>query len=218
MSARNERLLMAGTSSTAHRAPPSRGSPSAGGGPFPPIADYAFLSDSEVMALVAPSGDVEWLCLPRPDSPSVFGALLDRDAGSFRVGPTNVAVPAARRYLPGTMVLETTWMTRAGGSSCATHSSSALASRGRTLAVTAAGADRPRRGARARADREVRARLRRAAGRVRACVRLRPIAGGVGVRGAGYGLAVATAEGAGVELRLATDLRLASRAGGRARG
>jgi GH15 family glucan-1,4-alpha-glucosidase len=66
------------------------------------------------MALVAPSGDVEWLCLPRPDSPSVFGALLDRDAGSFRVGPTDVAVPAGRRYLPGTMVLETTWMTRAG--------------------------------------------------------------------------------------------------------
>jgi GH15 family glucan-1,4-alpha-glucosidase len=83
-------------------------------GAFPPIADYAFLSDSEAMALVAPSGDVEWLCLPRPDSPSVFGALLDRDAGTFRVGPTNVAVPAGRRYLPGTMVLETTWMTRTG--------------------------------------------------------------------------------------------------------
>src|SRR3954468_8688796 len=83
-------------------------------GAFPPIADYAFLSDCEAMALVAPSGDVEWLCLPRPDSPSVFGALLDRDAGSFRVGPTDVAVPAGRRYLPGTMVLETTWMTRAG--------------------------------------------------------------------------------------------------------
>ena len=67
------------------------------------------------MALVAPGGDVEWMCLPRPDSPSVFGALLDRDAGSFRVGPTNVAVPAGGgRYLPGTMVLETTWMTRTG--------------------------------------------------------------------------------------------------------
>src|SRR6187399_692991 len=85
-----------------------------GGGAFPPIADYAFLSDCEAMALVAPSGEVEWMCLPRPDSPSVFGALLDRDAGSFRVGPTDVAVPAGRRYLPGTMVLETTWMTRAG--------------------------------------------------------------------------------------------------------
>jgi GH15 family glucan-1,4-alpha-glucosidase len=89
---------------------PELGRPSA----FPPIADYAFVSDSETMALVAPSGDVEWMCVPRPDSPSVFGALLDRDAGSFRVGPTNVAVPAGRRYLPGTMVLETTWMTRTG--------------------------------------------------------------------------------------------------------
>jgi len=83
-------------------------------GAFPPIADYAFLSDCEAMALVAPSGDIEWMCLPRPDSPSVFGALLDRDAGSFRIGPADVAVPAGRRYLPGTMVLETTWMTRAG--------------------------------------------------------------------------------------------------------
>src|ERR687884_407799 len=82
--------------------------------PSPPIAEYAFLSDSEAMALLAPSGDVEWMCLPRPDSPSVFGALLDRDAGTFRVGPMNVSVPAGRRYLPGTIVLETTWMTRTG--------------------------------------------------------------------------------------------------------
>jgi GH15 family glucan-1,4-alpha-glucosidase len=85
-----------------------------GAGAFPLIADYAFLSDCEVVALVAPSGDVEWMCLPRPDSPSVFGAILDRDAGTFRVGPADALVPAARRYLPGTMVLETTWMSRAG--------------------------------------------------------------------------------------------------------
>ena len=49
--------------------------------PFPPIADYAFLSDCEVTALVAPSGAVEWMCLPQLDGPSVFGALLDRDPG-----------------------------------------------------------------------------------------------------------------------------------------
>ena len=82
--------------------------------PFPPIADYGFLSDCESMALVAPSGAVEWLCLPRVDSPSVFGAMLDRGAGVFRFGPDNVTVPAARRYLPGTMVLETSWCTTTG--------------------------------------------------------------------------------------------------------
>jgi GH15 family glucan-1,4-alpha-glucosidase len=85
-----------------------------GSSPFPPIAQYGFLSDCETCALVAPSGNVEWLCLPRFDSPSVFGAILDRDAGLFRVGPADVDVPADRRYLPGTMVLETSWGTRGG--------------------------------------------------------------------------------------------------------
>jgi alpha,alpha-trehalase len=81
---------------------------------FPPIGDYAFLSDCETTALVAPSGNVEWLCLPRMDSPSVFASILDRDAGSFRVSPADVNVPAGRRYIPGTMVLETSWETRMG--------------------------------------------------------------------------------------------------------
>jgi GH15 family glucan-1,4-alpha-glucosidase len=81
---------------------------------YPPIAEYAFLSDCEVAALVAPSGNVEWLCLPQFDSPSVFSPILDRDVGRFRVGPAAVQVPAARRYLPGSMVLETTWKTRTG--------------------------------------------------------------------------------------------------------
>jgi GH15 family glucan-1,4-alpha-glucosidase len=82
--------------------------------PFPAIADYGFLSDCETTALVAPGGSVEWMCLPRMDSASIFGALLDRDAGLFRLGPAGVMVPAARRYLPGTMVLETSWGTRGG--------------------------------------------------------------------------------------------------------
>jgi len=77
--------------------------------PYPPIADYAFLSDCEVTALIAPSGCVEWLCLPRMDAPSVFGAVLDRDAGWFRFGPADMNVPADRHYLAGTMVLETVW-------------------------------------------------------------------------------------------------------------
>jgi len=82
--------------------------------PFPLIADYAFLSDCGTTALVAPNGNVEWLCLPRMDSPSVFAAILDRDAGGFRVAPADVSVPAARRYIPGTNVLETSWETRLG--------------------------------------------------------------------------------------------------------
>ncbi|HEX5038530.1 MAG TPA: trehalase-like domain-containing protein, partial [Candidatus Limnocylindria bacterium] len=85
-----------------------------GSSPFPPIGEYAFLSDCETTALVAPGGNVEWLCLPRLDSPSVFGAILDRDAGGFRFGPSDIEVPAARRYLPGTMVLETSWGSRTG--------------------------------------------------------------------------------------------------------
>jgi len=88
--------------------------PSWGRSQFPPIGDYGFLSDCETTALVAPDGGVEWLCLPLMDSPSVFGAILDRGAGSFRISPDGVEVPAARRYIPGTMVLETSWWTPGG--------------------------------------------------------------------------------------------------------
>jgi GH15 family glucan-1,4-alpha-glucosidase len=85
-----------------------------GGSPFPPIADYAFLSDCESTCLIAPSGAVEWMCIPRPDSPSIFSAILDRSAGNFRLGPYDEMVPAARRYLPGSLMLETTWQTQTG--------------------------------------------------------------------------------------------------------
>ncbi|WP_245720231.1 glycoside hydrolase family 15 protein [Nocardia uniformis] len=81
---------------------------------FPPIDDYAFLSDCETNCLIARNGAVEWLCLPRPDSPSVFGAILDRSAGHFRLGPYGRNVPAARRYLPGGLIVETTWQTETG--------------------------------------------------------------------------------------------------------
>jgi GH15 family glucan-1,4-alpha-glucosidase len=82
--------------------------------PFPPIADYAFLSDCETLVLVAPSGNVEWMCLPRVDSPSIFASILDRDAGGFTFGPADMQVPNARRYLPGTMILESSWGTQTG--------------------------------------------------------------------------------------------------------
>jgi len=82
--------------------------------PFPPIADYGFLSDCHTGALVASDGSIEWMCLPHFDSPSVFGAMLDRGAGSWRVGPYGIYVPAGRRYIPGTNIIETTWMTPQG--------------------------------------------------------------------------------------------------------
>ncbi len=82
--------------------------------PFPPIGDYGFLSDCHTGALLASDGSIEWMCLPYFDSPSVFGALLDREAGSWRVGPYGLYVPAGRRYIPGTNLIETTWMTPQG--------------------------------------------------------------------------------------------------------
>jgi GH15 family glucan-1,4-alpha-glucosidase len=88
--------------------------PDSGASPFPPIADYGFLSDCEVAALVAPGGNVEWMCLPRMDGPSVFAAMLDRGAGRFRLGPADTRVPGNRRYLPGTMIIETTWAVPTG--------------------------------------------------------------------------------------------------------
>src|ERR1700741_5000119 len=82
--------------------------------PFPPIADYAVLSGWETTCLISPAGSVEWLCVPRPDSPSVFGAILDRSAGHFRLGPYGVSVPSPRRYLPGSLIMETTWQPPTG--------------------------------------------------------------------------------------------------------
>src|SRR5512132_3911719 len=82
--------------------------------PFTPIADYGFLSNCHTGALVAPDGTVDWLCVPRFDSPSVFGALLDRGAGGFRFGPFGLNVPSARIYEPGTNSLVTSWRTSTG--------------------------------------------------------------------------------------------------------
>jgi GH15 family glucan-1,4-alpha-glucosidase len=82
--------------------------------PFPPIADYAFLSNCHTGALVAPDGAIDWLCVPRFDAPSVFGSLLDREAGAFRFGPFGINVPSARAYEPGTNTVVTTWHTQTG--------------------------------------------------------------------------------------------------------
>jgi alpha,alpha-trehalase len=77
--------------------------------PFPPIADYAFISDCHTGALIAPDGSVGWLCVPRFDSPSIFGTLLDRQAGDFRFAPFGINTPTLRAYEPGTNTLVTAW-------------------------------------------------------------------------------------------------------------
>lgn len=82
--------------------------------PFPPIADYAFLSNCHTGALIAPDGSVDWLCVPAFNAASCFGNLLDRGAGSFRFGPYGINVPNARTYVPGTNVMTTTWHTPSG--------------------------------------------------------------------------------------------------------
>ncbi len=82
--------------------------------PFTPIADYAFLSNCHTGALVAPDGAIDWLCVPSFDAPSVFGMLLDREAGCFRLGPFGFNVPSARAYEPGTNTFVTTWHAHGG--------------------------------------------------------------------------------------------------------
>src|SRR5205807_8591961 len=62
--------------------------------PFPPIAEYAFLSNCLTGALVAPDGAFDCLCAPSFDAPSVFGSLLDRQAGYFRFGAFGINHPS----------------------------------------------------------------------------------------------------------------------------
>ena len=100
--------------SSAEAAAETRPQSAAAPSPFTPIADYGFLSNCHTGALVAPDGAIDWLCVPRFDSPSVFGSLLDRSAGTFRFAPFNINHSAAREYEPGTNVLSTTWKTPSG--------------------------------------------------------------------------------------------------------
>src|SRR5436190_5095268 len=78
-----------------------------------PIADYGLLADCNTAALVGRDGSIDWLCLPRYDSESIFARLLDADAGHWAIRPA-VAFRSERRYLPGTLVLETTFTTDTG--------------------------------------------------------------------------------------------------------
>jgi GH15 family glucan-1,4-alpha-glucosidase len=82
--------------------------------PFTPIAQYAFVSDCHTGALIAPDGTIDWLCVPQFDAPSIFGSLLDRQGGAFRLGPFGTNFPGSRHYVSGTNTLLTTWHTPTG--------------------------------------------------------------------------------------------------------
>jgi GH15 family glucan-1,4-alpha-glucosidase len=84
------------------------------GGKYPPISDYALISDCHSAALVSRSGSIDWCCLPRFDSASVFGRLLDWERGGHCSISPSAGAESSRRYLDGTLVLETTFRTREG--------------------------------------------------------------------------------------------------------
>jgi GH15 family glucan-1,4-alpha-glucosidase len=97
---------------------PERSSPiikgMTGAGSYPPISDYGLIGDSRACALVSKDGSIDWLCLPRPDSPSIFGRILDWERGGyFQIAP-QTEYEALRRYIPGTNVLETTFKAAEG--------------------------------------------------------------------------------------------------------
>ena len=147
--------------------------------PFTPIADYAFLSNCHTGALVAPDGTIDWLCVPRFDSPSVFGSLLDRGAGAFRLGPFGINVPSNRAYEPGTNTLVTSWKTSTGWAIVRDALTIRPAPRRGHDHAAHTPASRRGRGARARADRRVLRGQSRGRARLRAGVRLRQRTGRV---------------------------------------
>jgi GH15 family glucan-1,4-alpha-glucosidase len=78
-----------------------------------PIAEHALLSDRHSAALVTTGGSIDWLCFPRFDSPSVFAAILDTQAGHWSIRPTGPA-RTERRYVEGSMALRTVFHTAGG--------------------------------------------------------------------------------------------------------
>ncbi|MBB2976848.1 GH15 family glucan-1,4-alpha-glucosidase [Microbacterium endophyticum] len=80
-----------------------------------PIEDYAILSNCRTAALVSRDGSIDWLCLPRYDSSSIFGALLgDESHGHWSLRPTDPDAVPTRRYDGDTFVLVTRWQTASG--------------------------------------------------------------------------------------------------------
>ncbi len=84
-------------------------------GRYPPISDYALISDCHCVALVSKAGAIDWCCMPRIDSDSCFGRLLDWERGGFwSLHPRQDGYAQSRRYLPASMVLETLFETPQG--------------------------------------------------------------------------------------------------------
>src|SRR4051812_38040011 len=82
-------------------------------GAFQPIGEYGLLADCNSAALVSRDGSVDWLCLPRYDADAIFARILDPDGGHWSIRPAG-EYTVERRYLPGTLVIETTFTTGSG--------------------------------------------------------------------------------------------------------
>jgi alpha,alpha-trehalase len=80
---------------------------------FRPIADYGLLADCNGAGLVDRRGSIDWLCMPRYDSPAVFARILDPSAGHWSIRPVE-PFETERRYLDGTLVIENVFTTPSG--------------------------------------------------------------------------------------------------------
>jgi len=103
---------------------------------FRPVADYGLLADCNSAALVDRYGSVDWLCLPRYDSDAIFSRLLDPGAGHWSIRPAG-SYSSERRYLPGTLVIETTFTTDTGTVRLLDAMAFALGQRGHDLGFDA---------------------------------------------------------------------------------
>src|SRR3954469_21054323 len=82
---------------------------------YPPIAEHGLIGDLQTAALVTTDGSIDWYCCPRFDSPSVFGALLDRHRGGyFQISPVGEDYSVRQLYFPDTAILITRFMTQDG--------------------------------------------------------------------------------------------------------
>jgi GH15 family glucan-1,4-alpha-glucosidase len=82
---------------------------------YPPISDYALISDCRAAALVSNAGSVDWCCMPRLDYGSCFGRLLDWEKGGYcSIAPAEGETTLFRRYLEDSLVLETTFRSSGG--------------------------------------------------------------------------------------------------------